>query len=99
MTAAGRSEPVAVGAPLSQGTLDQIFLCLRLGLLDHLDEERERLPLALDDTLLRMDDQRRRAVYALLADIAPVRQVFLLTCHSALADEVAAELKVRRIDL
>lgn len=99
VTSDRHSEPLVVGPPLSQGTLDQIYLCLRLGLLDHLDEGRERLPLALDDALLRMDDQRRRAVYALLADIAPVRQVFLLTCHGSLADEVATELKVRRIDL
>jgi DNA repair exonuclease SbcCD ATPase subunit len=99
VTPVGRSEPVAVGDPISQGTLDQIFFCLRLGMLDHLDEDRERLPLVLDDALLRMDDARRRAVYDLLGDLAPLRQVFLLTCHDSLAEEIAARLKVRRIDL
>lgn len=99
VTPEGRSEPIGVGEPISQGTLDQIFLCLRLGMLDHLDEGRERLPLILDDALLRMDDQRRPAVYALLANIAPTRQVWILTCHGALADEVESNLKVSRIDL
>jgi uncharacterized protein YhaN len=99
VTPGDRSEPIDVGYPISQGTLDQIFFCLRLGMLDHLDEDRERLPLVLDDALLRMDDARRHAVYKLLGEIAPVRQVFLLTCHSALAAEIAAALKVRRIDL
>jgi len=95
----GQSEPIEVGDPLSRGTLDQIFLCLRLGMLDHLDDGRERLPLILDDALLRMDDQRRGTVYALLGDIAPTRQVWILTCHRALADEVESNMKVTRIDL
>jgi uncharacterized protein YhaN len=46
-----------------------------------------------------MDDQRRGTVYALLGDIAPTRQVWILTCHRALADEVESNMKVTRIDL
>jgi len=99
VTLDGRSEPIEVGDPISRGTLDQIFLCLRLGMLDHLDEDRERLPLILDDALLRMDDQRRSAVYAVLGSMAPTRQVWILTCHRALADEVESNLKVTRIEL
>ena len=71
--------------PLSRGTLDQIFLCLRLGLLDHLDQGRERLPLILDDALLRTDDARRREIYPLLAEVSRQRQVFLLTCQDWIA--------------
>jgi uncharacterized protein YhaN len=99
VTSAELSEPIAADAPLSRGTLDQIYLCLRLGVLDHLDEERERFPLVLDDALLRMDGPRRRKVYDLLGEIAPQRQVFVLTCHSTLADELSAGWKVQRIDL
>ncbi len=84
-----RGEPLLVGAPLSRGTLDQIHLCFRLGLLDHLDESRERLPLILDDALLRMDAARRREAYALLKELSAQRQVFLLTCHESLAAEAA----------
>jgi uncharacterized protein YhaN len=46
-----------------------------------------------------MDDQRRSAVYAVLGNMAPTRQVWILTCHGALADEVESNLKVSRIDL
>ncbi len=99
VTCADRAEPLAVRYPISRGTRDQIFLCLRLGLLDHLDEDRERLPLVLDDALLRMDDVRRPEVYRLLADAARRRQVFLLTCHTSIAREAEETLKVRRVDL
>jgi len=96
---ADRAEPVPVGHPISRGTLDQIHLCLRLGLLDHLDEERETLPLVLDDALLRMDDVRRPEVYGLLVQVAQRRQLFFLTCHRNIADEAERALKARRVDL
>ena len=95
----GHAEPVRVESPLSRGTLDQIFLCLRLGLLDHLDEGRERLPLLLDDALLRMDDSRRPEVYELLAGISRRRQVFLLTCQEWIAAEIEQAMKLSRVTL
>jgi uncharacterized protein YhaN len=99
VSGSGHDEPVRAAAPLSRGTLDQIFLCLRLGLLDHLDEGRELLPLVLDDALLRMDDQRRAAAYELLAGISHRRQVFLLTCQEWIAAEAERALGLRRIAL
>jgi uncharacterized protein YhaN len=93
----GETRPAA--APLSRGTLDQVHLCLRLGLLDHLDEGRERLPLVLDDALLRMDDSRRPEVYALLREIAGRRQTLLLTCQEWIAAEAERALGVARISL
>jgi uncharacterized protein YhaN len=99
VTSAQLSEPIAVDQPLSQGTLDQIYLCLRLALLDHADEERERFPLILDDALLKVDEPRRHEVYNLLSEIAQRRQVFVLTCHNTFADELSAGWKVQRINL
>ena len=92
-------EPQPVGPPLSRGTLDQIHLCLRLGFLDHLDEDRETLPLILDDALLRMDDRRRQEVYGLLREMGTRRQTFLLTCNGAIADEAERALGVSRVSL
>jgi uncharacterized protein YhaN len=99
VTGGGRDEPVRVEPPISRGTLDQIFLCLRLGLLDHLDEGRERPPLVLDDALLRMDGARRAEVYELLAEISRGRQILLLTCQEWIAAEAEAAMKLSRITL
>ena len=99
VTGGSRGESVPAEPPVSRGTLDQIFLCLRLGLLDHLDEGRERLPLILDDALLRTDDARRHEVYGLLAEASRRRQILLLTCQEWIAAEAENAMKLRRITL
>ncbi len=99
VSGSGHDEPVPATTPLSRGTLDQIFLCLRLGLLDHLDEGRELLPLVLDEALLRMDDLRLAAAYQLLAEVSRRRQVFLLTCQEWIAAEAELALGIGRIAL
>jgi uncharacterized protein YhaN len=89
-----RPEPVPVGAPLSRGTLDQIFLAFRLAVIDHLDRDHERLPLFLDEVLVNWDDFRLPHGIALLGEIAARRQVFLFTCRRALAELIGEQLGV-----
>jgi uncharacterized protein YhaN len=71
---------------LSGGTADQLYLGLRLALLDLLTEGQERVPLLLDDPFVQYDDARAAAALGLLAGIARTRQVLLLTCHRREAD-------------
>lgn len=78
-----------VAPPLSQGTLHQIHLAMRLALADHLDDGQERLPVCLDETFVHWDGTRRSAGLAHLRDWARERQVLLFTCHPWLADEAA----------
>jgi uncharacterized protein YhaN len=82
---------VRVDAPLSRGTLDQIYLSLRLGLIDHLDSAGDRLPVFLDEVLVNWDSRRRKAACKLLTELAASRQIFVFTCHEWLADEIASE--------
>lgn len=92
-------EPVPVDLPLSRGTREQIYLCLRLGTLDDLDRDRERLPLVLDEALVHWDPVRREALYPLLDLVSERRQVVLFTCQPELAAEAAEGLGARRVDL
>lgn len=86
------SFPLAVGEPLSRGTLDQVFLALRLALVEHLDAGQERLPLFLDEVLVNWDGIRREQGLRIIGEIAKTRQVFLFTCHRWLALELADAL-------
>jgi uncharacterized protein YhaN len=82
------SEPIAASYPLSRGTLEQIYLSLRLAVIDHLDENRERLPLFLDEAFVNWDGIRLENGIRLLKDISATRQIFLFTCHEAIAEQI-----------
>jgi len=77
-----------VDAPLSGGTLDQIYLAFRLAVVDHLDEGYERLPLFLDEVFVNWDRDRGGRAAQLLAAVGQRRQVFVLTCHRDWAERV-----------
>ena len=55
--------PWPVEAPLSQGTLDQIYLAIRFALVDHLDDGKESLPVFLDEVFVNWDRDRRIRCY------------------------------------
>ena len=83
--------PVEVAEPVSTGTREQVYLALRLAIVDHLDRHGERLPIFLDEAFVNWDRERRVRGLARLAAVAEERQVFLFTCH----DEMVAELVER----
>ena len=75
---------------LSQGTLDQLYLAARLGLVRQVTQDR-RPPLIFDDPFVTFDDQRARRAIDLLKHLAVDFQVIYLTCsdrYDALADRV-----------
>ena len=82
------SEPRPVGDSLSQGTREQVYMALRLAIVDHLDADGETLPLFMDETLVNWDAWRRDRAFELLERVAERRQVFLFTCHPAMAAEL-----------
>ncbi|MGM9549487.1 MAG: ATP-binding protein [Faecousia sp.] len=62
----------------SDGTVDQLYLALRLAVAEELTPEA---PLILDDALVRFDDQRMKAALDILGQMADTRQVILFTCQ------------------
>ena len=88
-----------VAPPLSQGTCDQIFLAIRLAIIDHLDEGKERLPVFLDEVFVNWDASRRKNVYGILRKMSEKRQIFLFTCHAWQAEEATAHLGAHTIQL
>ena len=65
---------------LSRGTCEQLYLSLRLGLLELLDAEG-RCPLILDDAFVSFDGERLRLALELLEEISSKRQIILFTCQ------------------
>jgi len=63
----------------SDGTVDQLYLALRLAVAGELTPDS---PLVLDDALVRFDDTRMAAAMELLQKEADSKQVILFTCQS-----------------
>lgn len=63
----------------SDGTVDQLYLALRLAVAGELIPDA---PLVLDDALVRFDDERLKAALQILSREAQDKQVILFTCQS-----------------
>ena len=63
----------------SDGTVDQLYLALRLAVAEELTPNA---PIILDDALVRFDDKRMRAALEILREAADQKQVILFTCQS-----------------
>lgn len=62
----------------SDGTIDQLYLALRLAVAAEL---MPTAPMVLDDALVRFDDQRLAAAINLLKQESEQRQILLFTCQ------------------
>ena len=76
-------------AGLSEGTRDQLFLALRLALLE--TRTSEPMPFIGDDLLTSFDEPRTSAALGLLAAAGRDRQMILFTHHRYVADLAAAQ--------
>jgi uncharacterized protein YhaN len=63
----------------SEGTIDQLYLSLRLAVAKELTPDA---PLVLDDALVRFDDVRHAAAMEVLRQEAESKQIILFTCQS-----------------
>ncbi len=66
---------------LSAGTLDIMYLAVRLAVCELALPEGEPCPLILDDALVNLDDARLEQAMKLLGEIAKERQVILFSCR------------------
>ena len=97
VTRAGEAMPVRVGPPLSRGTLEQIYVAVRLALVDAIDADA-RLPMFLDELFAHWDAHRLDALVRVLGAVEG-RQVVVSTCHAALADRLERSCGARVIEL
>ena len=68
-------------AGMSEGTCDQLYLALRLSLLESYVARREPIPFIVDDILIMFDDDRAVAALKALVRLAEHTQVIFFTHH------------------
>jgi uncharacterized protein YhaN len=67
---------------LSDGTVDAVYLALRLAVVQEHNATHEPLPFIADDLLLNLDNSRSEAALRTLAALAASSQVLLFTHHA-----------------
>lgn len=81
---------------LSNGTVDQAYLSLRLAVAELLARDGVRLPIFLDDVFMQYDDERLRQGLQFLAEYAEgekeKQQIILFTCHDNIVQWVKENL-------
>ena len=79
---------------LSRGTAEQVYLLLRIALVEHLTRpSREVCPLILDDVMVQSDETRKTALLELLHEVSAERQVILFTMEPSVADWARGHLR------
>jgi len=73
---------------LSRGTAEQLYVCIRLGLIAEFCRRAGRLPVAMDDVLVNFDDRRALEMVEVLDDFSRRNrcQVLVFTCNSRTRD-------------
>ena len=66
---------------LSKGTVDQIYLALRLAMVECASVQNEKIPMLLDDPFANYDDDRLNRAMKLLQEIGKTSQIILFTCR------------------
>ncbi len=71
---------------LSRGTAEQLYLALRVGLIESFGEQGPHLPVLMDDIVVNYDYERIQEAATAIAALSASRQVVFFTCHEATAD-------------
>ncbi|GAA3975196.1 AAA family ATPase [Thermobifida alba] len=82
---------------LSEGTLDQLYLALRLATLERYAAEGRSMPFVLDDVFMAFDEERTVAGLRVLDSLADRFQPVVFTHHAHLADLALQALPEGRV--
>ncbi|HEY1929857.1 MAG TPA: AAA family ATPase [Caulobacteraceae bacterium] len=84
---------------MSEGTVDQLFLALRIAAVEDAVAQGVRLPFVADDLFINFDDERAGAAFKVLAELAEKTQVLFFTHHAHLADVAAKALHPAKVSV
>lgn len=70
---------------LSRGTVEQLYLALRFGLIEEFARHAEPLPVVMDDILVNFDEGRAGRAAAAIGQLAATHQVIFFTCRAETA--------------
>jgi uncharacterized protein YhaN len=82
---------------LSRGTAEQLYLAMRLALVEEYSEHVCSLPVIFDDIFVNFDPERTRRSFEAVRDLSASHQVLLFTCHPHLVRMVQEIVPASRL--
>jgi len=79
---------------LSQGTIEQLYLSLKLS-LGHLISAKHRVPFMIDDAFVHFDAKRLRKMLEIIVHLSQEKQILLFTCKKEVIDQLNKKHIVR----
>lgn len=74
-------------ARLSRGTAEQLYLAMRLALVQSMPHAAG-IPLMLDDLFVNFDSRRLGYVLELISELSHSRQIVMMTCHPHVTEQI-----------
>lgn len=90
ITVIGANGDVKTTALMSTGAAEQLYLALRVGMIESFGEQGPHLPVLMDDIVVNYDAQRLASATAAIKALASSRQVIFFTCHEATASVLSS---------
>lgn len=75
---------------LSKGTIDQVYLALRLAMVQAMSGTGESVPMLLDDPFANYDNERLERAMKLLSRVSKKNQIILFTCRDDVVESARA---------
>jgi uncharacterized protein YhaN len=75
---------------VSSGTMDQVYLALRLATARLVQEGHDQMPLIFDDSFVQYDDDRLRTALKWISRAYQDHQIIIFTCHQREAQMMTA---------
>lgn len=79
---------------LSQGTVDQLYIALRLA-ISHMMSSKQKLPFIIDDAFIHSDHVRTQRIIDILLDISHRQQMILFTCNEDIIKSINEKQVIR----
>ena len=93
-----KSNKIMDASYLSSGTYDQIYLALRLGIIDIIFEDK-KVPIILDESFTQYDDNRLKTMLDIIYKRVYKNQIILFTCQKREINILKDKEKVNIIEL
>jgi len=94
-----KGEIISVHEQMSRGTLEQIYMSMRIAIAETVDRDGYKMPIILDEVFVNWDKDRMKNALHTLKDIGLERQIIYMTCHDWMANKLVDEYGANRIIL